>query len=100
MTNFESLIIKELKMLTDLRNLDDYENMSKQQIKSNILNISPSASKFTSKVKKSITDTKFVSKVKEKSASKTEAKGKSKPESILNLDEVNEAEQMEVEKSC
>ena len=95
MTNSESLIIKELKMLTDLRNLDDYENMSRQQLKSNILNISPSASKFTF-----ITDTKFVSKVKEKSASKTEAKVKSKPESILNLAEVNEAEQMEVEKSC
>ena len=32
MTSFENLTVKELKMLTKARSIDDYENMSMQQL--------------------------------------------------------------------
>lgn len=47
MTGFEDFTIEELKMLAELRNVDCYENMSRQQQESNILSATQSVSKPT-----------------------------------------------------
>lgn len=66
MTDPKNLTIKELEMLTELRNVNSYKNISKQQLESNILKAILSKSKPKSKEKPA-------SKPKEKSTFKVEA---------------------------
>lgn len=66
MTDLKNLTIKELKMLTELRNVNSYKNISKQQLESNILKAILSKSKPKSKEKPA-------SKPKQKSTFKVEA---------------------------
>ena len=80
-------------MIAELRNVEDYKNMSRHQLNSNILNTTLYASKPTSKLKPK---PESVFKAKEKSASKVEARRKSKPEPksttpnlIFNLDDAD-----------
>ena len=92
MTDLKNLTIKELKMLTELRNVNSYKNISKQQLESNILKAILSKSKPKSKEKPAF-------KPKQKSTFKVEANWKSKSESILNLSEVDETSKMKAAKS-
>ena len=73
MAGFENLTVEELKMLAELRYVDCYENMSRQQRESNILHATRSVSEPTSKPKPK---PKSASKATKKSTPK--ASGKSK----------------------
>lgn len=78
MASFDSLTMKELKMLAKLRIADSHESMSRQQLESIFTAL------FVLKPLKAKPILKFASKAKKKSPSKAKAKGNSKPESILN----------------